>query len=167
VNFEDSPVMPRCLVVALLLAGCAAHEATALDEPPSTCNSPGDVSATLLAAVRSDTIEYGTYRPPDSRFLSLGRRVFVAGPPAAVTLARSGDPAVFDALLPLLRRRDQAWAAEVILSALTGQDAMSLQAWSPDEWWERFGPDAFERWQTWLRPRCGRLVWNESIRQFE
>jgi hypothetical protein len=75
--------------------------------------------ATRLTAVRSDRVEFVTMRPPGSPLAILDRRVVVTGPPEVVELSRSGDPRLLDALVDLLGDRDRAWAAQVLLAALT------------------------------------------------
>lgn len=116
----------------------------------------------LLEAVRSDRVEFVTMRPPGSPLPTLGRRVVVTGPAEAVKLARSGDPRVLDELVELLKEPDRAWAAEVLLAAMTRQeeDIVNSFAAKPDEWWPAVGGTAHKRWSEWLGAARGRLKWD-------
>jgi hypothetical protein len=107
----------------------------------------------LLAAVRNDRIQFATMRPPGSAFTTLDRRVVVTGPPELVELVASRDPQVVTHLVELLPDRDRAWAAEVLLAAMTDHESKIVDAFAatPDEWWDTVGQTAHERWTTWLR----------------
>jgi hypothetical protein len=122
----------------------------------------------LLPSVRNDLVQFGTMRPPGSPFVTLERRVFVIAPPELAELAATGDPAVLDALVPLLQDPRRAWAAEVLLAAMTRNEEKIVDAWSarPDEWWDALGQGAQARWQAWLNERRGKLVWDEAERYF-
>jgi hypothetical protein len=122
----------------------------------------------LLPFVRNDLVQFGTMRPPDSPFVTLERRVRVFAPPELVKLAETGDPAVLYALVPLLRERDRAWAAEVVLAAMTRNEEKLVDslAAQPDAFWDALGKGAFARWDLWLRERRGRLVWDASEKVF-
>jgi hypothetical protein len=106
----------------------------------------------LLAAVRNDRIQFATLRPPGSQFTILERRVIVTGPPELVELSASHDPQVLTQLVELLRNPDRAWAAEVLLAAITDHESkiVDVFAATPDEWWDAVGKTAHERWVTWL-----------------
>jgi hypothetical protein len=123
----------------------------------------------LLSSVRNDRVEFATMRPPSSQFVTLERRVFVTAPPDLVKLAAIGDPAVLDALVPLLADRDRAWAAQVLLSAMTRHEDKFVDTWAtePNAWWEVMGKDAVDRWQAWLDANRGKLVWDGAEQCFK
>ena len=122
----------------------------------------------LLDAVRSDEVEFATMRDPPSRPPSLERRVVLTAPPELVQLAATGDVRVLDRLVDLLEDPDRAWAAQVVLSALTRRDEKIVDgfATSPDEWLETVGRNAHARWKEWLDARRDLLVWDAETRRF-
>ena len=161
--------MNRTLV--LLLAACSSRPTTIPPPPPP----PHDASAMpqpdapdLHAAVRNDTIQYATMRPPEATLPTRGRRVVVVAPPEAVALARRGDPALLDQLVALLADPDRAWAAEVMLAALTGNEADLVNDFqgSPGSFLDALGKTAPQRWQAWLAGVRGKLQWDASRNQF-
>lgn len=121
-----------------------------------------------LSSVHNDTVQYGTRRPPDSPFVTLERRVFVMVPPEVALLSETGDPAVLDALVPLLRDRDRAFAAAAVLAAMTRNEEkwMDVYAADRDGWWNTLGKTAFDRWNAWLRDNRAKLVWDASQKYF-
>jgi hypothetical protein len=122
----------------------------------------------MLTSVRNDRIEFATMRPPGSRFAILERRVVVTNPPELVNLSKIGDPCVLDELVKLLREPDRAWAAEVLLAAMTGREEKIVDSFAtaPDEWWTSIGKTAYNRWSKWLKESQGKLVWNPEKRVF-
>ena len=122
----------------------------------------------LLDAVRNDDVTFATVRPPDSDFAILDRRVVVVSPPELERLAASGDPEVLDALVDLLRDPARAWAAQVLLSAMTRREEKEVEAFStqPEEWWDVLGEGAHERWRTWLDETRERLQWDPDSASF-
>jgi hypothetical protein len=120
------------------------------------------------AQVRNDRIEFVTTAPPSSPFATLERRVVVTGPQEVVALAQSGDPRVLDALVPLLSDPHRAWAAEVVLAAMTGEEAKLVDSFAaqPAAWWDALGSTAQSRWQSWLDERRARLVWDAEDQIF-
>ena len=122
----------------------------------------------LLAAVRSADVEFATFTPEGSAFATLDRRVAVFAPPELEQLAGSGDPAALDALVGLLRDPERAWAAQVVLSAMTRREEKEVEAFSgrPDEWWESLGTTAHERWAAWLAEQGDTLRWDPEARAF-
>jgi hypothetical protein len=122
----------------------------------------------LLAAVRSADVEFATFTPEGSEFALLDRRVFVVAPPELAELAGSGDRAALDALVGLLRDPERAWAAEVLLAAMTRREEKEVEAFSgrSDEWWESLGASAHERWAAWLAEHGDRLRWDAETRAF-
>ena len=139
------------LVMSALLSGCGGKHVH--DE---------------LQAVRNDRIQFATMRPPEATLPTRGRRVVVTAPPEAVTLATRGDLAVLDELVPLLADPERAWAAEVMLAALTGHESdfvNDLQG-APEGFAGSLGKGAKDRWQTWLDGVRGTLRWDAASRQF-
>jgi hypothetical protein len=122
----------------------------------------------LLKAVRNDRIEFATMRPPGSPFAVLERRVIVTGPPELVELSHTGDLRVLDALVDLLQDPDRAWAAEVVLAAMTRREEKLVDSFATaaGDWWESVGQTAHERWSTWLRENRENLVWDAENQVF-
>jgi len=122
----------------------------------------------LLEAVKNDRVEFLTTRPPGSRFATLERRVVVTAPAELVELSRSGEVQVLNELVKLLKDPDRAWAAEVLLAAMTGIEEKMVDSFaaSPDQWWSSVGNSAYERWANWLSEAKGNLVWNAEERRF-
>lgn len=132
----------------------------------STAHAKADPA--WLAAVQSDRIQFATYRPQGSRFSTLERRVKITAPPELVALAASGDATVLDELLPLLREPRRAWAAEVLLAALTGHDEKAVDSYArtPTAWWQSLGPRAHRYWSQILDDNRGRWTWDEKAGRF-
>ena len=122
----------------------------------------------LLQTVSSRDVQFATMRPPGSRFATLDRRVVVTAPPELAELAKVGDAHVLQALIESLRDPATAWAAEVVLAAMTRREEKEIEAFAgrPDEWWEAMGPGAHERWSNWVAETGGRLRWDESTGAF-
>ena len=121
-----------------------------------------------LTSVRNDRIQFATMRPPNSRSVTLDRRVRIVGPPDLVQIARSGDLQHVADLIALLRDPDRAWAAEVMLASMTGQEEKMVDAYQrdPDKWQDTLGRTAHERWTTWFEGVRDRLMWNADEGMF-
>ncbi len=121
-----------------------------------------------LEAVRSGEVEFATMRPPGSDFAILDRRVIVTGPPALVELSQSGDVEVLDALVELLDDPETAWAAEVLLAAMTRREEKEVETFSgnPAGWWDTLGRDARARWAEWLDGERDALRWDAEVGAF-
>jgi len=121
-----------------------------------------------LTSVRNDRIKFVTTSSGDSPFTTLGRRVVIVGPPEVVELSRTGDVRILDELVALLRDRDRAWAAMVLLAALTRreEDVVNAFATSQEKWWESVGKTACYRWSEWLTETRGKLTWDAKNRVF-
>lgn len=117
-----------------------------------------------MAAVRNDDIRFATFTPPGSPFAMLDRRVVVVAPPELERLATSGQPKALPALIELLRDRERAWAAQVLLSAMTRREEKEVEAFStdPGAWWEALGTTAHDRWSEWLAEHGAHLSWNAT-----
>jgi hypothetical protein len=122
----------------------------------------------LLAFVRNDQIKFVTMSPGDSQFATLDRRVAITGPPELVELARTDDVRVLDKLVGFLKDPDRAWAAVVLLTALTRREEKVVDAFatSPKKWWESVGKTAYERWSEWLTESREKLTWDAENRVF-
>lgn len=122
----------------------------------------------LLATVVNDRVRFATMRPPGARSAILERRVVVTAPTELVELSRSGRPETLDGLVELLRDPDRAWAAMVVLAAMTGEDAKTVDAFAtdPDRWLASLGQGAYERWSKWLRGHRDRLRWDPGEQRF-
>jgi hypothetical protein len=118
----------------------------------------------MLAAVRSDRIQFATMRPPGAPTATLDRRVVLVAPPEVKGLATVGDVRVLDALVDLLRDPDRAWAAEVVLAALTLKEEKLVDSFAgrPEAWWEAVGRGAYERWRAWLDRSREHLAWDPT-----
>ena len=121
-----------------------------------------------MTPVRNAHVQFASFRPPGSRFASLGRRVKVVAPPELVQLAETDDVAILDQLVELLTDRDRAWAAEVVLAAMTGQEAdlVANYADPPDRWLDTVGATAADRWRSWLAAHRAQLSWDAETRSF-
>lgn len=121
-----------------------------------------------LDSVRNDRIEFLTMRPPGSPFAILERRVVVTAPPELVELSLAGDVQALEPLIELLKDPDRAWAAVVLLAAMTRREEkiVDTHASDPKGWWEPLGKTAFERWSTWLRGNRDKLVWDADNHMF-
>jgi len=124
--------------------------------------------AQMLSAVSNDNIEFVTARSEEATLPIAQRKVVVTAPPELVELSKAGDVNVLEKLIELLPHRDRAWAAEVLLAALTGNEADIVNAFAtqPNRWQESIGKNAHERWNRWLKARKGNLVWDAQAGAF-
>jgi len=122
----------------------------------------------MLSAVRNERIEFVTMRPPGTEFAVLDRRVVVTGPSELVKLAELGELQALDELVKLLREPDQAWAAEVLLAAMTRREEKIVDSFAstPKEWRDSVGKSAYERWSKWLLETKGKLIWDSGKKAF-
>jgi hypothetical protein len=122
----------------------------------------------MLAAVRNDWIKFVTMRPPDSQFALLERHIVVTDPPELVQLAQMGTLDALDALTKLLTDPGRAWAAEVLLAAMTRREEKIVDTYAahPDEWWRVMGEGAYQRWSSWLKENRAKLAWDEANKTF-
>lgn len=121
-----------------------------------------------IAQVYNDQIEFVTLASPGSPFATLERRVVVTAPPALAALAQSGNARMLDELILLLANPERAWAAEVLLAAMTGEEAKIVDSFAarPTEWWATLGENAQARWREWLEARHDKLVWDQANQMF-
>ncbi len=122
----------------------------------------------MLNAVTNERIEFVTTPDESAPLPVAGRRVIVTGPSEAVRLSNLGDVRVLPELAQLLRDPQRAWAAEVMLAALTQNEANVVNAFAthPEQWQESVGQNAYERWSTWLEARKGKLSWDKEANVF-
>jgi hypothetical protein len=120
----------------------------------------------LLKFVSDKKIRFVTARPEHARFVFLDREVIVTGPPEVVRLRRTGDVEVLRGLINLLKEPGRAWAAEVVLAAMTCREAdvVNVYAANRDKWCNTWGKTAHERWTKWLDEVNGKLVW-DSVKE--
>lgn len=151
------------VLVAFAVAGCRGHDARS-EKASSASMHPEQ----RMAAVHNARIQFASFRPPGSRYASLDRRVKVVAPPELVELAQTNDVTILDQLVELLSDRDRAWAAEVLLAAMTGQEADLVANYSgpPEGWLETQGATAAGRWRTWLAAHRAQLSWDTEARSF-
>jgi len=130
-------------------------------------NPPMDLK-NLLTFVRNDLIKFVTTSPPGSQFATLDRQIVITGPQELVELARKGDLGVVDQLVQLLKDPDRAWAAAVLLAALTGREGDIINAFAPNPemWWDAVGRTAYDRWNQWLTESRGKLMWDTENQVF-
>jgi hypothetical protein len=122
----------------------------------------------VYALIRNDLIEFVTMRPSGSQFAILERRVVVTGPSALVELSKAGDLHVLDELLGILKEPDRAWAAEVLLAAMTRREEKIVDTFAahPDDWWDAAGRTAYDRWNIWLKGTRDKLRWDSTEKRF-
>lgn len=121
----------------------------------------------LVAAVGRQDIVFATMRAPGSPFATLDRRVVVVDPPELRELAESGDLAAVEELVELLRDRDRAWPAQVLLAAMTGREEKLVESFQDQpDWWDAIGRTAHQRWRAWFDEARERLAWDADTRMF-
>jgi len=122
----------------------------------------------LLGSVVNRRIQFATKRPPGSKSALLERRVVVTGSPELVELTQIGDVRILDQLTNLLKDPDRAWAAQVLLSSLTGREEKLVDSFAshPEKWWTEVGQTAYERWSAWLKNAEPKLVWDAREKLF-
>jgi hypothetical protein len=157
-------------ITALAIAGCRTPEKIAND--PATSSVPDAPTSApprthvdvLLDSVRTADIQYATFRPPGSPFITLGRRMVVVAPPDAVELSHTGEVRVLDALVPLLLDEKRAFAAEVMLRAMMGDEPLGLG--EPASFSKEQGQAAHAAWSKRLAELRSVLVWNAVENHF-
>jgi hypothetical protein len=122
----------------------------------------------LLNAVTDKNIEFLTTRNDRAALPTIDRRVVVTGPPDVVKLLSIGDVRVLEELVTLLRDPNRAWAAEIVLAALTHneEDIVNAFAARPDQWQDSVGKNAYGRWNNWLTSHKATLAWNPQEHVF-
>lgn len=122
----------------------------------------------MLSAVRNDQVEFLTMSPPGSQFAILERRVVVTAPPELVELSQMGDVKVLEGLVKMLKDPDRAWAAMVLLAAMTREEEklVDVYATNPAQWWDSIGKTEHERWSKWLKEKKQLLTWDDEDKVF-
>jgi hypothetical protein len=117
----------------------------------SNRKSEHDENTIFLNSLNNKSIRFATYIPKGSPFISMGRKVKIIGPEEAVTIAQCGERMVPD-LIKLLDEEEKDWAANVILSSITGRDALMVSAYADDH--EKWKTTQKERdviyWENWV-----------------
>ena len=121
-----------------------------------------------LDAVRNNRIQFATMRPEGSQFATLERRVVITEPQELVALSRSGDLGVLEQLVELLNDPARAWAAMVLLAAMTRVEEKIADNYAarPQDWWDAFGKSAHDRWSKWLAENREKLQWDPDNKVF-
>ena len=103
-----------------------------------------------LDTLHNQTIQFATYMPSGSRFVSLGRKITILAPEEAVKIA-SGGSQIIPALINLLHDEERDWAANVILASISEQDALrvSVYASNIEEWKETQKEADIRYWEKW------------------
>jgi hypothetical protein len=85
-----------------------------------------------------------------------------------VELTKIGDAQILTRLINLLKKPSRAWAAEVLLAALTGREEKLVDSFASqqEKWWEAIGQTAYERWSSWLDQSRSKLVWDSKEKVF-
>jgi hypothetical protein len=122
----------------------------------------------FLDAVDNTTIQFVSYRPSGSVFALLDRKIGITGPAAVLNLVEEADPNLLTALIDLLKDPQKAWAAAIILTALTGGDGKVVESFSgrPEKWWEAIGTNAYGYWKNWYQENKNNLQWDKSKKIF-
>jgi hypothetical protein len=122
----------------------------------------------MFDSVRDSLVQFATMRSDSALFLTLERAVVITGPPELVALSNTGEIRVLRALVDRLGAKDGAWAAEVILAAMTGHEADIVISFAtdPQGWWDSVGKTARPRWAKWLAEVGDNLVWDVDRRSF-
>jgi hypothetical protein len=159
------------VIGAALIGGCRGQAKDR--EPPQNVDVSKDTMKPMqhtddMQAVRNDSIQFATSRRRGATLPTLDRQVVLTGPPEAVAIAERGEVAVLDQLVPLLADRDRAWAAEVMLAAMTGREADIVNSFQarPSSFFDEVGQGAKDRWQRWLDEVRGKLQWDAAQKQF-
>lgn len=162
--------MGNVTVVTLLVLSCffASGLITGCHTPPIKEENSQMELDEMLSAVRNERVQFATMRPPGSAYAVLERQVVVTAPPELVQLSQTGELRVLDELVELLRDPDRAWAAEVLLAAMTRREEKMVDTFAtmPDQWWESAGQTAYQRWHTWLAAERDKLVWDSENNVF-
>jgi hypothetical protein len=123
----------------------------------------------ILTIVMNDRIEFATMRRQGSSLPTREREVVITGPPELIDLSTNGDKSLLSELVNLLNDPKRAWAAEVLLVAMTRneQDLVNSFARISDEWWKsELGRTASARWKKWLDMNWEKLEWDPTDKVF-
>jgi hypothetical protein len=122
----------------------------------------------LLKSVNNKTIQFATYRPSGTKTALLERKIKVTGPDSVLTLMLQADVDLLPALIDLLKDSTKAFAAEIILTALTDANGKTIEAFSgnPEEWWKTLGVNAYQHWNNWYEKTKKSIEWDKSKKIF-
>lgn len=137
-----------------------------------TCKTPKTRKMTwqpLLKSVTNKTIQFASYSPERSTFAVLERNIIVTGPDSVLQLMKAGDIAILTSLIDLLKDSTKAWAAEIILTALTAGDGKVIESFAgdPKKWWEAAGANSYTYWDSWYKKNQDVIEWNNETQKFE
>ena len=68
----------------------------------------------------------------------------------------------------MLQNPDRAWAAFVLLAALTRRDEKIVDSFAtqPNDWWNSIGKEAHGIWIAWIEKVRGNLTWDLEAHVF-
>jgi len=137
-----------------------------------TCNTQKTRKMTwepLLKSVNNKTIQFASYSPERSAFAVLERNIIVTGPDSVLQLLQAGDTAILPSVIDLLKESTKAWAAEIILTALTAGDAKVIESFNddPQKWWETVGANSYAYWNSWYIKNKDSIEWNSDTGKFD
>ncbi|HKE48698.1 MAG TPA: hypothetical protein VKB52_11585 [Rhodanobacteraceae bacterium] len=116
----------------------------------------------IPALLRATPVDFATTSSPGGTGTPAQRRVVVAGPQAVLDLIATPTLDLLDALIAALGDAATAWAAEILLAALTGREAEIVDAFArmPDAWVATQREAALAAWSAWLARERDRLEWS-------
>lgn len=116
--------------------------------------SEKDKKEYLLNYLNNKTIQFATYMPEGSPFISIGRKIKIMGPENALKITQYGEQMIPD-LIKLLHDDEKDWAANVILSSITGRDALIVAVFADDygKWKKNQKKYDIIYWNNWLDER--------------
>ncbi len=118
-----------------------------------------------LDVVGREEVVFATMQPPGSTSATLDRRLVVLDPPELRELAESGDIRIVEGLIDLLEDPARAWAAQVLLAAMTSREEKLVESFEGRaDWWDTVGKNAHARWRAWFDGT--RLSWDADERRF-
>jgi len=118
----------------------------------------------ILENVQNDRIRYATALPEGSPFVSAGREIKITAPIAILGSFQPGAEHLVPKLIALFDSPDRDWAANLLLYALTGRDAMLLGGFETNiaKWRDRQKELDRRYWIGWWEENQGRLEWSGS-----
>jgi hypothetical protein len=118
--------------------------------------------AAYIQKLHNYSIEYATERPLGSPFVSVGRAIRILKPADDLAPLAKLPHEFVPALIGSLGTADKDWAANLVLYALTGRDAMVLTGFENDiDGWRRTQKESDQHyWDSWWKDNRDHLLWN-------
>jgi hypothetical protein len=118
--------------------------------------------AEVLDSLQNDRVRYATALPEGSPFVSAGREIKITAPTDLLQAFQPGIERMVPALIRLFDSPDQDWAANVLLYALTGRDAMLLGGFEANigKWRDLQKESDRRYWTGWWEKNRGKLAWS-------